>query len=88
MIPCNSLYTVNSKDFLGELFSGGLLLQGILRFKIAWPDNKNGLKHQGNNLNRRKQLTLTVHGCICSRGLIIGRIYASEINCLEGLCLE
>ena len=41
-------------------FRRGLLLEGILHFKMGWLDNKNSLK-------QLKQLTLTVHGLIFGR---------------------
>ena len=47
----------------GAYFRRGLLLEGILRFKIGW----------------LKQLALTVHVLMFGTGRIIGRIFASEI---------
>ena len=64
------------KAFLVGLFSGELIFGGayywneICVSKWVGPDGKKRLKHYENSL---KQLALTVHG------LIIGRIFASEI---------
>ena len=66
--------------FSGELiFGGAYYWREFCVSKWVGLDNKNSLKHYENSL---KQLALTVHG-VYSGGLIIGRIFASEI-CFGG----
>ena len=63
-------------------------MEGILHFQWLGLDNKNSVKDYENSL---KQIAITVHGLIYSGGLIIGRIFASEIwgaYFREGLFLE
>ena len=87
------------KAFLVDLLSGELIFGGAYYWRefcvSKWVglDNKNSLKHEDYNLKQLKQLTLTVYTCmgLYSRGIIIVRIFASEIwgTCLwEDLILE
>ena len=68
----NPWANICSKGCFAGLISGeayfrrGLLLEGILRFKMGWACNKNSLK----------QLALTAHG------LILGRAYYRKDICV------
>ena len=39
---------------MGAYFRGGLFLEGVLRFKMGWVDNKNSLEHYENSLKQLK----------------------------------
>ena len=77
------LIFVQKSVFLG-LFSGELIFGEAYYWKefcvSKWVgyDNKNSLTHYENSLNSLKQLAPTVQG-LCWGGLIIERIFASEI---------
>ena len=61
--------------FSGELiFGGAYYWREFWGFKIGWTSQYNSLKHEDDSL---KQLTLSMG--LYSGGLIIGRIFASEI---------